>query len=510
MNNKKIVAGLLALSFVFGGAVVPSNVVSNVASVITAQAADVETWTSVKELTSDLTIDGSVETNSDIILNDNTLTINGDLYMTAGMLDIGTGKLIVKGNLYIGKENASSYAYIVMQNSSASITITGDLIWNVHSEMKNSVGRSGWYTYDIITAGTINVAGNLYDYIYEGNHNAFTMMGDSVLNLNGTGMQTIKCSYQGELAKLTVTNNRTIDMEGYFYSTTPLISDLNIKTQKGLKISSMVMDGKTVNITGNVTQFLSDIDLGGGTLNITGIFTAQGGTTKLDGGELNIIGDYRIAKLSSSGKLVESQAGLDMTNSNDVVNVSGNFIVKTYYNLTKDNVTMKAGKMYVGGNFDCSSPHITFGSGNTVYMNGTGKQTVKLTDRKKIYNLVLMQDRSNYNSDIGDYAKNVSVEIQNSNPTNPTYPTNIKVDYSEQYHQIRFTWDKVENADRYGIAVYLAGKWRIQTQTITGTSYTTPKNLTPGKTYKVAIAARVNGQWDVNNAIKNAVTVTVK
>jgi surface protein len=91
-----------------------------------------------------------------------------------------------------------------------------------------------------------------------------------------------------------------------------------------------------------------------------------------------------------------------------------------------------------------------------------------------------------------------------------TYPDNIKIEYSKKYHQIRFTWDEVEDADRYGIAVYLAGKWRVQTQNITGTVYTSPKNLTPGKTYKVAIAARVNGKWDTANAIKNAVTVTIK
>ncbi|ADU21299.1 glycoside hydrolase family 9 protein [Ruminococcus albus] len=90
------------------------------------------------------------------------------------------------------------------------------------------------------------------------------------------------------------------------------------------------------------------------------------------------------------------------------------------------------------------------------------------------------------------------------------YPTNIKVDYSEEYHQVRFTWNKVENADRYGIAVYLAGKWRVQKQDITGTTYTSPKNLTPGVTYKVAIAARVNGTWDTENAIKRACTVTIK
>ncbi|WP_296586798.1 carbohydrate binding domain-containing protein [Ruminococcus sp.] len=99
----------------------------------------------------------------------------------------------------------------------------------------------------------------------------------------------------------------------------------------------------------------------------------------------------------------------------------------------------------------------------------------------------------------------------NQTTTGDTYPKNIQVNYSAQYHQIQFTWSPVQNAQNYGIAVYLAGKWRIQTQSISGsaTSYVTPKNLTPGMSYKVAIAAKVNGTWDVNNAIKNAVIVTV-
>ena len=96
-------------------------------------------------------------------------------------------------------------------------------------------------------------------------------------------------------------------------------------------------------------------------------------------------------------------------------------------------------------------------------------------------------------------------------PSQLTYPANVWVECNAAYHQIRFSWDAVPNAQNYGIAVLLAGKWRIQTQTISAstTSFTTPKNLTPGKTYKVAIAAKVNGSWDVANAIKNAVTVTV-
>ena len=68
----------------------------------------------------------------------------------------------------------------------------------------------------------------------------------------------------------------------------------------------------------------------------------------------------------------------------------------------------------------------------------------------------------------------------------------------------------MQGADKYGIAVYLAGKWRVQTSNITTNNYVTPKNLTPGMTYKVAVAARVNGKWNTTDPIKNAITVTIK
>jgi aryl-phospho-beta-D-glucosidase BglC (GH1 family) len=95
-------------------------------------------------------------------------------------------------------------------------------------------------------------------------------------------------------------------------------------------------------------------------------------------------------------------------------------------------------------------------------------------------------------------------------PQKNDYPKNIKVNYNTQYHQVQFIWDKVQGADKYGIAVYLAGKWRVQTSNITTNNYITPKNLTPGMTYKVAIAARVNGKWNTTDPIKNAVTITIK
>ncbi|MBO4865842.1 MAG: BspA family leucine-rich repeat surface protein [Ruminococcus sp.] len=111
----------------------------------------------------------------------------------------------------------------------------------------------------------------------------------------------------------------------------------------------------------------------------------------------------------------------------------------------------------------------------------------------------------------GEYAviENKGKNTYKRLPFKITYPTNINFEYSEKYRQVRFTWDKVEGADKYGIAVYLAGKWKVQAQNITDTVYTSPKNLTTGITYKVAIAARVNGKWDTANAINNAVTCTI-
>ncbi|MCR5021819.1 leucine-rich repeat domain-containing protein [Ruminococcus sp.] len=90
------------------------------------------------------------------------------------------------------------------------------------------------------------------------------------------------------------------------------------------------------------------------------------------------------------------------------------------------------------------------------------------------------------------------------------HPTLSSVRFNSEFHQFRLRWTTVKGAEKYGIAVYLAGKWKIQNQNITDTVYTSPKNLVPGKSYKVAIAARVNGKWDTSNAIKNAVNVTIK
>ena len=74
--------------------------------------------------------------------------------------------------------------------------------------------------------------------------------------------------------------------------------------------------------------------------------------------------------------------------------------------------------------------------------------------------------------------------------------------------QFRLRWTAAADAEKYGIAVYQAGKWRVKVQ-VNGnvTSYTSPKVETGN--YKVVICAKVNGKWDTGSINQRAFTVKI-
>lgn len=93
----------------------------------------------------------------------------------------------------------------------------------------------------------------------------------------------------------------------------------------------------------------------------------------------------------------------------------------------------------------------------------------------------------------------------------PVYPIVTNTEYNKTYNQFRIHWSEVEDAEKYGVAVYIKGKWKIADQNIpaTKTSFTSPK-LTPGHQYKVAVCAKVNGNWQTDKINSRAVTVTIE
>jgi hypothetical protein len=78
------------------------------------------------------------------------------------------------------------------------------------------------------------------------------------------------------------------------------------------------------------------------------------------------------------------------------------------------------------------------------------------------------------------------------------------------YFQFRLKWTAVEGAEKYGIAVKLAGKWKVDAYTDAKTTTFTSPKLKAGSNYDVAICAKVNGKWETTDFTSRAFTVAVR
>ena len=70
--------------------------------------------------------------------------------------------------------------------------------------------------------------------------------------------------------------------------------------------------------------------------------------------------------------------------------------------------------------------------------------------------------------------------------------------------RLKIDWQPVEGAEKYAVAQYIDGKWQILAQG-TETSYIM-KGLEPMTNYRIAVAAKFNGEW--NMELSNAMTVS--
>ena len=84
-----------------------------------------------------------------------------------------------------------------------------------------------------------------------------------------------------------------------------------------------------------------------------------------------------------------------------------------------------------------------------------------------------------------------------------------RINYSD-YFQFRLNWTEVEGAQQYGVAVNLAGKWKVQAYTDAKTTTFTSPKLKAGSKYDVVICAKVNGKWDTSDLTNRAFTIAVK
>lgn len=153
------------------------------------------------------------------------------------------------------------------------------------------------------------------------------------------------------------------------------------------------------------------------------------------------------------------------------------------------------------------------GSDNTL-----GYLYVKLKSGVSSAKITMQQREDNSASLYGDnfegnliYGMSYAGTTVSTKTTSVAAPTITNIEYNTKYHQFKVYWDAVPDASAYGVAYFAANKWRVHTSSISPKTltWTSPK-LTQGKTYKIAIAAKVNGEWGKDAALKKAVAVTVK
>ncbi|MCR5021649.1 MAG: leucine-rich repeat domain-containing protein [Ruminococcus sp.] len=93
---------------------------------------------------------------------------------------------------------------------------------------------------------------------------------------------------------------------------------------------------------------------------------------------------------------------------------------------------------------------------------------------------------------------------------NIRFPTLSSGMFNTTYHQFRLSWTPVDGAQQYGIAVKLAGKWKLHACTDAKTTNFTSPKLSQNSKYDMVICAKINGKWDTSALTGRSFTVIVK
>ncbi|WP_242871965.1 MULTISPECIES: cellulase family glycosylhydrolase [unclassified Ruminococcus] len=99
-----------------------------------------------------------------------------------------------------------------------------------------------------------------------------------------------------------------------------------------------------------------------------------------------------------------------------------------------------------------------------------------------------------------DYSNSIIVTPDSGTPKYPVATSSVQGD------TLKLSWSAVDGADKYCVAYYSAGKWKILAQ---GNVLSYTKTKVPAGTYKLVVGAKINGEWDISNLNKRAFTVTI-
>lgn len=88
------------------------------------------------------------------------------------------------------------------------------------------------------------------------------------------------------------------------------------------------------------------------------------------------------------------------------------------------------------------------------------------------------------------------------------YPSLLSMEYDLNSRRFRMFWTRVSDAEEFGVAVKLAGKWKVQAYTDSN-EYVSP-SLYRGQKYEIVICAKINGKWDTYDIDRRSFVLTAR
>lgn len=353
-------------------------------------------WT----LTEDETLDSLYLTCGTLDLNGHTLTVKGNLFQSAGKIQINHGTLNVLGDYRIqgGNESAptGSCGYLIMQNENDHVVVEGNFV------MGSYYSQTG-----LLTAGTLEVKKNVTQVVYRESRNFITtkdftlkLSGDSEQNINfastGNGNnvianlviaggegQKVKFGSNGLAVSVSVddggntSDGTLIGLPGVTYKNgtyhgtllwdTPQTIQSNLTIIGDLTITNDITCRGNLSVQNRITLYRY-LHMDHNEITAGSIYLSQG-IINVNHGRVISLGDMILDGANYSS------AGFNMNYSDDTVLVYGDFTVKTGYN-----TTMKAGELRIWGDFSHTSTYnannfTASGNHKTIFC-GDKKQTI--------------------------------------------------------------------------------------------------------------------------------------
>ena len=132
-------------------------------------------------LSSDTVVNDDLSVDGNLNLNGYTLTVDGDVWLASGTLNVNKGKLYVGGNLNLKYFDRNyGYGYLSMQNDEDYVLVNGNML------------ASSYYGDSKLTAGTLEIKGDFTQKYYNSNYqNNFCCSGSHKVVLSGESLQTV-------------------------------------------------------------------------------------------------------------------------------------------------------------------------------------------------------------------------------------------------------------------------------------------------------------------------------